>query len=124
MAKSFYAAAIGIAISEGWISSLDQLASDFLTEWAGTDKASITLRDILEMRAGFAGNSSIFFEEDQTQFALNFPKANPEGINFIYSNTTSQLLEPLLLRATGLDAHTYLQEKILTPIGGKKCIYF
>ena len=117
VAKSFYAAAIGIAINEGWISSLDQPASDFLTEWADTDKASITIRNILEMRAGFAENSSIFYEDDQTQFAINFPKANPEGVNFTYSNPNSQLMEPLLLRATGLDAHSYLKEKIMTPIG-------
>ncbi|MEE3278160.1 MAG: hypothetical protein VX211_00050, partial [Pseudomonadota bacterium] len=33
VAKSLYAAAVGIAIDEGWITSLDQRASDFLSEW-------------------------------------------------------------------------------------------
>lgn len=117
VAKSFYGAAIGVAIDEGWFQSLDQPASDFLTDWIGTNKEDITLRQILEMRAGFPENVSIYYETDQTQFALDFDKTAPQGSLFTYSNPTSQLYDPLLLRATGLDAHTYLRDKILTPIG-------
>ena len=117
VAKSFYSAAIGVAIEEGWIHSLDQPASDFFTEWMGTNKEAITIRHILEMRAGFPADSSIYSVLDQTQFALDFNKTRTEGTSFVYSNPTSQLFAPLLLRATGLDAHSYLREKVLTPIG-------
>lgn len=117
VAKSFYSAAIGVALDENWFESLDQPASDFLTEWIGTDKEAITIRNILEMRAGFPATQSIFYEQDQTAFALNYEKTREEGTTFVYSNPTSQLFEPLLLRATGLDAHSYLREKILAPIG-------
>lgn len=117
VAKSFYGAAIGVAIDEGWFQSIDQRASDFLTEWVGTNKEEIRIQQILEMRAGFPENISIYYENDQTQFALNFDKTALEGTSFTYSNPTSQLYDPLLLRATGLDAHAYLREKILTPIG-------
>jgi len=117
VAKSFYAMAVGIAIDEGWLEGLDQPASEILTEWADTNLAAVTIRQILEMRAGLAANSSIFFEEDQTGFALRAPKIRAEGERFVYSNSTSQLIEPLLRRATGLDAHSYLREKLLTPIG-------
>lgn len=117
VAKSFYSAAVGVALDENWLDSLDQPASDFITEWIGTDKEAITIRNILEMRAGFPANSSIYIEQDQTAFALNFNKTREEGTTFVYSNPTSQLFEPLILRATGLDAHSYLREKILAPIG-------
>lgn len=117
VAKSFYSAAIGVAIDEGWITSMDQPASDFLTEWVGTNKEDITVRHLLEMRGGFQADRGIYAADDQTQFALNFMKTAPENTDFVYSNTTSQLFEPLLERATGLDAHTYLRQKILTPIG-------
>ncbi len=117
VAKSFYSAAIGVAIDEGWITSLDQPASDFLTEWVGTNKEAITIRDILEMRAGFPADSSIYFVDDQTQFALDFVQTRPENGTFVYSNPTSQLFEPLIRRATGLDAHAYLRQKVLIPIG-------
>lgn len=117
VAKSFYSAAIGAAVAEGWIQSLDQPASDFLTEWLGTDKEAITIRQLLEMRAGFAADVGVFFSDDHTAYALNFPLSGTPGDRFVYSNPTSQLFEPILLRATGLDAHAYLRQAILTPIG-------
>ncbi|MEQ8692976.1 MAG: serine hydrolase [Pseudomonadales bacterium] len=117
VAKSFYSAAIGVAIAEGWIQGLDQPASDFLTEWLGTAKEPITIGQLLQMRGGFAADTSIFFSDDHTAFALDFPLTRTPGTSFTYSNPTSQLFEPLLLRATGLDAHTYLRQTVLTPIG-------
>ena len=116
VAKSLYSAAVGVAIDEGHIESLDQKASDFLDEWIDTDKEDITIRNLLEMRAGFA-DSSIFVQFDQSQFSLNQPIVREPDTLFEYSNNTSQLFEPLLLRATGMNAHLWLIEKILKPIG-------
>ena len=117
VAKSFYAALIGIALEEGWLTDLDQPASEFLSEWVGSDKAAVTIRDILEMRAGYGADSGIYYESDQSTFAIDFPKTKEQGTTFEYSNPTSQLLEPIILRSTGMDAHAYLNEKILLPIG-------
>ena len=75
MAKSFYSAGVGAAISEGWISSVDQKASSFITEWIGTNKEDITIRNILEMRSGLAGGahggSEIVYTLDQTDYAIS-----------------------------------------------------
>lgn len=117
VAKSFYAIAMGIAIDEGWLEGLEQPASEILPEWVGTDLETVTIRQILEMRAGLGAGSMIFLQENQTEFALSAPKLRTEGEAFVYSNTTSQLIEPILRRATGLDAHSYLRQKVLTPIG-------
>ena len=116
VAKSFYSAAVGVAIDRGHIVSLDQRASDFFTEWAGTNKAAITVRDLLEMRAGLP-NPNIFVQYDQTAFALAQNPGTARGTTFRYSNATSQLFEPLIRRATGLDAHDWLASTILDPIG-------
>jgi CubicO group peptidase (beta-lactamase class C family) len=116
VAKSFYSAAIGVAIDEGDIESVEQKASDFLTEWLGTNKENITIRQILEMRSGL-GDGDVFSAFDQTQFALNQGRIAAPGTRFIYSNPNSQLFEPLLRRATGLDAHDWLTRKVLEPIG-------
>lgn len=116
VAKSFYSAAIGVAIDRGHIASLDQRASDFFTEWAGTNKAAITVRDLLEMRAGLP-DPNIFVEYDQTAFALAQDPVRARGTTFEYSNITSQLFEPLIRRATGMDAHDWLASTILEPIG-------
>ncbi len=116
VAKSIYSAAIGVAIDEGYIESLDQKASVFLDEWLDTDKEDITIRNLLEMRAGFA-NADVFIQVDQTRFALDQPLVNEPGSTFLYSNNSSQLFEPLLLRATGMNAHLWLTDKILEPLG-------
>ena len=117
VAKSFYAAAIGAAIDSGFISSLDQRASDYLTEWIGTNKEEITVRQLMEMRAGLPGDTGLFVQSDQTTFSLELELDGIPGASFVYSNPSSQLFEPLLRRATGLSAHEYLRANILDPIG-------
>ena len=116
VAKSFYSAAVGVAIDEGYIESLDQKASVFFTEWIDTAKEDITIRNMLEMRAGFA-DPNVFVQTDQTQFSLDQGLINQPGSVFLYSNSNSQLFEPLLRRATGMNAHEWLTERILKPIG-------
>ena len=49
VAKSLYASAIGIAIDEGWIQSLDDRVSDYITDWQGSDKEAMTIRHMLSM---------------------------------------------------------------------------
>ena len=117
VAKSIYSAAIGVALGAGYLASLEQPASELLTECQGTDKEDITLRNILEMRSGYPGDAGIFVQEDQTRFALDLSLVNAPGTTFVYSNANSQLMGLLLLRATGADAHTYVSREIFEPIG-------
>ena len=117
VAKSFYSAAIGVAIDEALIGSVDDKVSDIITEWQNTDKADITLKQVLQMRGGYSNQDNIFNTSDQTAHAISFPLASTPGTQFSYSNANSQLFEPILSRATGLTAHQYLANKVLAPIG-------
>ncbi len=124
VAKSLYASTIGIAIDEGWISSLDDPVSDYITDWQGTDKEAMTIRHMLSMRSGLTpmvddnsvGGEGIFFSVDQTAFALARPMDYQPGSRYQYVNSTSQLMESIIKNATGLDAHDYLVQKLLKPI--------
>ena len=116
VAKSFYSAAIGVAIDEGHIASVDQKASDIITEWQGTAKANVTLHHMLQMRSGYSAFDNVFFETDQTAYAIDRPIVRAPGAQFAYSNANSQLFETILRRTTGLSAHDYLSQKILAPI--------
>ena len=51
MAKSFYAALIGISIENGEINSLDDPVSDYL-DYFNDERSDITLRDLLDMSSG------------------------------------------------------------------------
>ena len=116
VAKSFYSAAIGVAIDEGHITSVDQKASDIITEWQGTAKANVTLHHMLQMRSGYSAFDNVFFETDQTAYAIDRPLVRAPGSQFAYSNANSQLFETILRRTTGLSAHDYLSQKVLAPI--------
>ncbi len=50
VAKSFYSAAIGIAIDEEWIESVDQSASEFISEWRDSEKANISIKHLLRSK--------------------------------------------------------------------------
>ena len=51
-AKSFTSMLIGMAIEKGFITSTDQLASDFISEWQADDRINITIEQLLDMRSG------------------------------------------------------------------------
>lgn len=117
VAKSFYGSLIGIAISEGWLKSTEQKASEIITEWANGDKADITIGQILGMRSGYDPNDQVFFQKDQSAYSIGLALTSAPDDTFAYSNANSQLMEPLIRRATGVSAHDYLTSKILEPLG-------
>jgi len=51
-AKSFVSILIGIAIDEGYITSLEESAGTYITEWANVERSKVTIRNLLDMRSG------------------------------------------------------------------------
>ena len=51
-AKSFTSLLIGMAIEKGFITSTNQLASDFITEWQADERINITIEQLLDMPSG------------------------------------------------------------------------
>ena len=74
MAKSYYAALIGISIDKGEIKSLDDKVSDYL-EYYNDERSKITLRDILDMSSGLDfpthEHEKMFFQSDHLKYAKN-----------------------------------------------------
>ena len=52
VAKSFVSIVIGIAIDDGLIDSIDEVASNYIYEWENDERSYITIRDLLNMRSG------------------------------------------------------------------------
>ena len=52
MAKSFVSLAIGAAIKEGKIKSVNQKVSDFLPEFKSEERKDISIKDLLTMSSG------------------------------------------------------------------------
>ena len=124
--KSYTSALVGIALDQGYLSSVDQKMMDFFPEVAGqiTDprKEQITIRDLLQMRAGYPW--------EETHHALwegllsghylplieEFPLIADPGTEFHYSNLTSNWLGIIVARACGTDLKSYAQEHLFLPI--------
>ena len=120
MAKSFYAALIGISIDRGEIKSLDEPVANYL-EYFNDERRDITLRELLNMASGLEfpdhEHENMFFSNDHLAYARNVGVEKEAGLTFEYNNVNSMLLADILLKATGIAADTLLRERILNKIG-------
>ena len=125
--KSYTSALVGIAMEQGYLSSVDQKMLDFFPEVAGqiTDprKEQITIRDLLQMRAGYPWE-----ETDPTLWdgllsghypplIEKFPLIADPGTEFNYSNLSSNWLGIIVDRATGTNLRAYAEENLFIPLG-------
>lgn len=120
MAKSFYAALIGISIDRGEINSLDDKVSHYLN-YFNDDRSDITIRQLLNMASGLEmpadEHEKMFFTQDHLAYAKNIELEKTPGEQFEYNNVNSMLLADILFRATGVPADTLLRERIFKKIG-------
>lgn len=120
MAKSFYAALIGISIDRGEIESLDEPVANYL-KYYDDERRDITLRDLLNMTSGLEfpdhEHENMFFSSDHLDYARNVGVEKEAGLIFEYNNVNSMLLADILYQATGTAADVLLRERIFDKIG-------
>lgn len=128
-AKSFTSTLIGIAISEGYIDSVDDPITDYLPELTDRDLAfkNITIRNLLMMSSGIkyvefpyvnGDDAKTYYYPNLRQLALEDTRiVGSPGEKFLYNNYHPLLLGLIIERATGTSVANYLQEKIWKPIG-------
>jgi len=133
MAKSFTSALIGMAIDQGLISSVDDKACNYLSEWDCDEvvclsldcpklRSEISIRDLLEMRSGLEdesiGGLSIYSSvDDQLSFALDRQAIKERGTEFLYSNSDSMILSGILETALGISPKEFAENSLFPSIG-------
>jgi CubicO group peptidase (beta-lactamase class C family) len=133
VAKSFVSAAIGIALDEGLIKSIEQPVSDYVPALGieGSAYTDVRIKDILQMSSGAGWNEDYSDpNSDITRFlrvlgtgsAINdFPstlkRAREPGTFNLYNSTDTQVLGMLLVAVTGRSIADYMQEKLWHPLG-------
>jgi CubicO group peptidase (beta-lactamase class C family) len=133
VAKSFVSAALGIAVDEGLIKSIEQPITDYLPALGveGSAYAGVRIKDILQMSSGAGWNEDYSDpESDIMRFASilglggsmnEFPptlkRAREPGSFNLYNSTDTQVLGMLLVAATGRSIAHYMQEKLWHPLG-------
>jgi CubicO group peptidase (beta-lactamase class C family) len=120
MAKSYYAALIGISIEKGEIQSLDDPVVKYL-DYFNDERKNITIRDLLDMSSGLEfpdhEHEKMFFQESHLDYAKSVKYEKDPGTKFEYNNANSMILGDILYVATNKKADMLLEERILKPIG-------
>ena len=124
MHKTVLALAIGAAVTDGVIPSLDSKASRWLTEWQSDARRDITIEDLLRMHSGIELPRFGTWKATKLLLGSNLPGAvlslgyaRAPGTYFEYNNASSQLLLTLLERATGQGYADYLSTRLWQPLG-------
>lgn len=127
MHKSVVALLVGIAIDQGYIGSVDDPASLYLTEWAGDDRAGITIKQMLRQTSGIKFSSTglktiigflrMMLGPDVTAETLPLPLEVEPGIRFDYNTAIPQNIGLIIERATGMRYAEYLSTALWQRIG-------
>ncbi|MCL4722408.1 MAG: beta-lactamase family protein [Gammaproteobacteria bacterium] len=114
MHKSVLALLIGIAIDQGLIRSVDEPAATYLPEWAGDERAKITIRQMLQQASGidFPGFTGLLYMTlggNVQPYTLERGTVDAPGARFEYNNINPEALGILLQRVSGQSYAQYLQ---------------
>jgi len=130
MAKSFLSTALGIAIAEGEVASLDDPVTRYVPELADEDERfdEISLRHLVSMSSGlhyeehglpWSDDALTYYSPDLRKTALSAEVDGPPGEEWLYNNFNPLLVGLALERATGSPLATYVSEHLWQPMGAE-----
>jgi CubicO group peptidase (beta-lactamase class C family) len=125
VSKSFLSAVVGVALELGYLDSLDQPMMDFFPEYdtPGLDprKRDITIRHLISMHAGFAGDtevySQVYASTNWVRTAIELPLISNPGQSFAYNTFVTHILSAVLTKATGMSTLAFTRQHLLEPLG-------
>ncbi|UOK43232.1 MULTISPECIES: serine hydrolase domain-containing protein [Flavobacterium] len=129
MAKSVISAAMGKAIMEGKIKSLDQKVTDFFPDLKGQYAKEVTVGDLSSMASGlnwdekyyspFSIVTRAYFDNDLKKVILGLDVSEKPGQSFKYLSGATELLAMCVEKATGEHVANYVSEKFWQPMGAE-----
>ena len=128
IAKSFVSALVGMAISEGYINSVEDPVTKYIPELLNKDSRykNITLRNLLTMSSGiryeergmpWSDDTRTYYSPNLRSVAISSPITGEPGKEFHYNNYHPLLMGLVLERSTKRPVAQYLEEKIWKPLG-------
>jgi CubicO group peptidase (beta-lactamase class C family) len=132
MAKSIVSIAVGMALAEGKIASLDDLVAKYEPKLAGSAYGETSIRNVLRMSSGVPFNEVYDDKDDLTRFgnlrgargaidALRAfgPREVEQGTRFHYASSETVILAVLLHAVTGTTLSAYLTGRLWQPMGAE-----
>lgn len=132
MAKSITAIAVGFALAEGKIRSLDDTAATYVPALAGSAYGETPIRALLRMASGVTFTERYDGMDDIHKFAtLSIREGsiaamrafnqrdNPPNTKFQYASSETMVLSYVLKGATGQSLASYITERLWRPMGAE-----
>ncbi|OGS77122.1 MAG: serine hydrolase [Flavobacteria bacterium RIFCSPLOWO2_12_FULL_31_7] len=129
MAKSVVSAALGKAIMDGKIKSLDQKVVDFFPELKGKFAKEVTVGDLSSMASGLSWDEKYYspfsivtrayFDDKLKEVILGLNIKKKPGQSFEYLSGATQLLAMCIEKATGKHLSDYVSESFWKPMGAE-----
>ena len=133
MAKSISTTLIGIAVRDGFISSVDAPLTDYLPQLAGSGYADASIRHLLQMTSGVRWDDTHTDPDSDRRHMLELqigqqpatilhyvasrPRIATPGTVWNYSTGETHIVGALLHAAVGRWLSDYLSERIWAPFG-------
>jgi len=133
VAKSVTSTLVGAAIKDGYIKSVDDYVTDYITDLKGSAYDSVKIRHLLTMTSGIRWSEDYTdpngdiarFSTDPIEPGMNatvsymrrLPAVAEPGKKFLYSTGETHLLGVLVSAATHQTLSQYLSSKIWIPFG-------
>ena len=132
MAKSIVSIAIGMALAEKKIGSLDDTVSKYVPQLAGNPYGETAIRNLLRMSSGVPFSEDYDGKDDLTRFViarresgsiealrLFTTRETGQGARFHYASSETVVLTVLLRAVTGTTLSDYLTPRLWQPIGAE-----
>lgn len=133
MGKSFVSALMGIAVSEGYVESIEDPIGKYVPEFVGTSLENIPIRACLKMASGINFNE----DTDMSKFSMRTLMGKPAmeviagyGVQeepYIYRRYLSintEILGKVITNATGYSLAEFMEEKLWKKIGAAHDAYW
>ena len=133
VAKSVTSTLVGAAIKDGFIASIDEPVTKYITQMRGSAYDSVSIRQLLTMTSGVKWNEdytdpksdvAMLFAVppdaglDQTvSYMRKLPREAPAGSKWVYKTGETNLIGNLVMEATHRSLAEYMSEKIWRPVG-------
>ena len=133
VAKSITSTLVGAAIKDGYIKSLDDPVTRYITPLRGSAYDDVTVRQLLTMTSGVKWNEDytdvnsdvarMYAQAPDPGFDMTvsyvrkLPREAPAGTKWVYKTSETNLVGVLVAEATRKPLARYLSEKIWHPYG-------
>ena len=129
--KSITSILTGIAIDQGFIKDVDQKVYGFFPEYRSFQrwddrKTAMTLRNLLEMKAGFDCDEfngtkdceeEMARSEDWVKFSLDLPLSHRPGEHWSYNSSSPMILGGVIANASKMTIVAFADRYLFKPLG-------